>query len=370
MSVRSVSKNRGRAITFHKFLGIGFLAGGICAATLAADKTGDKPGEKPAAAQNRAEATAESVSQAVQNVFKLAQASVVKVEGVDSTTHTPVVGTGFFIDPDGLIYTCYTEGTEGFVVCYGDKKYPAKLLLGDPRSGMGILKIDARTPFLPIAKSGDLPAATPVLVAGYPMGQPLTPSLGVVASIDAGNTDGTFVTRHIRANVSVKPGQGGAPLLNLKGEVVGMVVSAGDGLGQSCYALPAGAVQKIRSDFDRFGEVRHGWIGLIVDKAEAPAGGSDVVISSMIEDSPAVKSGLKTGDIVLQIGSKKVTAHNDLFDASFFLTAGDEIPIIVLRNGQKITVKVTAAAEDEPPMRLPMNADTPASVGLPLQVPH
>ena len=355
MSVRSASSRTGRAgITFAKILAAGFLAGTSCTGTL---RAGDTLGE--------------SVAKAVEGVFKQAQSCVVKVEGMDARTHDVLAGTGFFVDPNGMLYTCYLVGgdTEGIVVSYGEKKYPAKRLLGDPRSGIAILKIDARTPFLPLAKAEDLAVATPVLVAGYPMNLPLTPSLGVVAGIDPGNKQGFFVTRHIRANVSVKPGLGGAPMLNLKGEIVGIVMSEVDASGAACYALPVDAIRKVQSDYDRFGDINHGWIGISVSRAATPAGGSSTVVSDLIDDTPATKSGLKQGDYVLQIGSKKIVMPEDVFEASFFLSAGDEVPITVLRDGGKIIVKVQAASEHQPPMAVPIDVAAPTpGIGLPFKM--
>jgi len=333
---------RGSALAFPKTLAIGFLAGGLSVGCcLAAD-----PGADPA----------ESVSQAIQQVFKQAESSVVKIEALDREDKSPLVGTGFFVDPNGMVYTAYTVGgdTQGIVISFGDKKYPATRLLGDPRSGIAILKIDAHTPFLRLAKDDDLAVNMPVLVIGYPMNLPLMPSLGLVAGLDSKNDDGYFVTKHIRANVAVKPGQPGSPMLNLKGEVVGIVIS--EDSGSSCYALPTEAVAKVRSDYERFGDIHHGWIGISVTGTDTLAGGSNVVVSRLIEDTPAAKSGLQTGDVVLQIGNKKISEPEDVLNASFFLTAGDEVPITVQRGDQKITVKVLAASEEQPPMRAPMNA--------------
>ena len=265
-----------------------------------------------------------------------------------------------------MIYTSYSVGgeTEAIVVSFGDKKFPAKRLLGDRRSGIAILKIEARTPFLPVSKSSELPVATPVLAIGYPKDLPLTPSLGVVAGLDSKNDEGYFLTRHIRANVAVQPGQGGSPMLNLKGEVVGIVVSEGDNAGTSCYALPMEAVQKVRSDYDRFDEIHHGWIGISVGRAETSAGGSNAVVSNLIDDTPAAKSGLKTGDFVLQIGDKKITVPEDVINASFFLTAGDEVPITVpaRRQRKNSPLKIQAVSETQP-HPAPLKAGDPAPHG-------
>src|SRR5947199_5426378 len=131
---------------------------------------------------------------------------------------------------------------------------------------MAILKTDVATPALPIAKSEELVVATPVVTIGYPLDLPETPNFGMVAGFDRKFLGRYFSTTHLRVNVPTQRGEAGAPLLNMKGEVVGILVSSIDN-GSACYALPIDAAEKIRSDFVRFGEVRHGWVGINVAEA-------------------------------------------------------------------------------------------------------
>src|ERR1700751_5417207 len=95
----------------------------------------------------------QSASQQVREIFSRAAKAVVKIHGVDE--HSEICGTGFFVDPTGTIYTAYTVGGEAgnFTVEFGGKRYPARQLLADIRSGTAMLKIDAATPALPIGKS-------------------------------------------------------------------------------------------------------------------------------------------------------------------------------------------------------------------------
>jgi serine protease Do len=352
MSVRSVSKTKRSRLCFSKILVASVLAGGAFLGCLhAADSD-----------------NGDSISQEVQKVFARSQNAVVKIEAVDEHGH--LCGSGFFIDPNGTIYTTYTVGGEShdIVVSQGETKYVATRLLGDPRSGIAILKVEAGTPFLPFAKAGDLTVATPVLSIGYPKDQPATPSLGVVAGLDARDHIGYFLTTHIRASLPVQRGQGGAPLLNLKGEVVGIIISGCDD-GTACYALPIDAAEKVRTDYVRFGEVHHGWIGINVVQSGTITGGSTVVVNSLLENTPAALSGLKNGDVLIQVGDKKIVAPEDVLNASFFLTAGDDVPLTVLRGGEKITVKVQPIPDD-PEVSLHAGAPTPPPVsgGIPLRM--
>src|SRR5437764_11678197 len=113
------------------------------------------------------EQSATAVSHQVKEIFEHAAKAVVKIHGVDE--HCEISGTGFFIDPTGTLYTAYTVGGEAgnFTIEFNGKKYPARQLLADIRSGTAMLKIDAATPALPIGKSEELGVASPVGAVGY-----------------------------------------------------------------------------------------------------------------------------------------------------------------------------------------------------------
>jgi serine protease Do len=287
------------------------------------------------------EESATAISHQVKDIFERAAKAVVKIHGVDE--HSEISGTGFFIDPTGTLYTAYTVGGEAgnFTIEFNGKKYPARQVLADIRSGTAMLKIDAATPALAIGKSEQLEVATPVVAIGYPLDLPETPNFGMVAGFDRKCLGRYFSTTHLRVNLPTQRGEAGAPLLNMKGEVVGIVVSSLEN-NSACYAVPIEAAEKIHGDFVRFGEARHGWVGINVSEAARPVEGSCAEMTQIMEGTPAANSGIKTGDILLQVGRKKVTQPEDVLDASFFITAGDTVPITVMRGSQKLTFDVRA----------------------------
>src|SRR6267154_2556448 len=287
------------------------------------------------------EQSATAISHQVRELFEQAAKAVVKIHGVDE--HSEICGTGFFVDPTGTLYTAYTVGGEAgrFTVEFNGKKYPARQLLADIRSGTALLKVDQTTPALAIGKSDELQVATPVVSIGYPLDLPKTPNFGLIGGFDRKCLGRYFSTIHLRANVPIQRGEAGAPLLNMKGEVVGIVVSGLES-NSACYAVPIEAAEKIRSDFVRFGEARHGWIGGNVSEAPEPVEGSRAEMTQIMEDTPAARAGIKRGDILLQVGLKKVAQPEDVLDASFFITAGDHVPITVMRGNQKLTFHVQA----------------------------
>ena len=287
------------------------------------------------------EQSATSISREVKDVFERASRAVVKIKAVDQ--HSEICGTGFFVDPTGTLYTSYTVGgeAENFTIEFEGKKYPAHQLIADVRSGMAMLKVDIVSPALPIGKTEQLEVATPVITIGYPLDLPKTPSFGMIAGFDRKYLGRYFSTTHLRVNLPTQRGQAGAPLLNLKGEVVGILVSSLEN-NSACYALPIEAAEKIRSDFVRFGEVRHGWIGATVSYAKDPAEGSRAEITEIISTTPATDSGMKPGDILLQVGRTIVDEPEDVLDASFFITAGDTLPLTVVRGTERLTFEVQA----------------------------
>ena len=289
------------------------------------------------------EQSASTISHQIREVFERAAKAVVKIHGVDE--HSEICGTGFFIDPTGTLYTAYTVGGEAgnFTVEFGGKKYAAHQLLADIRSGTAMLKVDETTPALPIGRSDELQVATPVVSIGYPLDLPKTPNFGMIAGFDRKCLGRYFSTIHLRVNAPTQRGEAGAPLLNMKGEVIGIVVSGLEN-NSACYAVPIEAAEKIRSDFVRFGEARHGWIGVNnVSPASHEVDGSRAMVTQVADDTPAARSGIKEGDVLLQLGQKKITDPEDIFDASFYITAGDVVPITVMRGNQKMTFDVQAA---------------------------
>ncbi|RYD83484.1 MAG: serine protease [Verrucomicrobiaceae bacterium] len=306
----------------------------------------------------------DTIEQGVQTLFQKCRSAVVRIEAMDSHGH--LSGTGFFVDPNGTLYTSWGVGGEArdFVVCTGDAKYMAKRLISDSRAGIAILKvdIDRPVPFLPIGSVQDLGVGSPIMTIGYPMDLPATPSFGMVGGFDIKHLGRFFGTKHIRANVAVQRGEGGAPLLNMKGEAVGILISSLD-QGSASFVLPIEAAEKVRRDYVRFGEVRTGWIGVIVGEAKAAEHGSVAEVQEVMPETPAQKAGLQTGDILLQLGSKAVTSPEDMLDASYFLSAGDSVPVKVAREGEAIELSIQPA--ENPNQRRPLLVPSMDSVGRP-----
>ncbi|MEI8311222.1 MAG: S1C family serine protease, partial [Verrucomicrobiota bacterium] len=275
------------------------------------------------------DSVAEQLSSQVHKIFDEKRDAVVKVRATDALGIR--FGSGFFADPAGTIYTHagIVLKAQDVVVIFKGKELPARVLVADERSGIAILKVDASTPFISAGDSKKAEIATPVMMIGYPEDLEACPSFGIVAGLDRKYLGQYFSTTHFRANLPVQRGQGGAPILNMKGESIGILIGRIDG-GAACHILPMHAAEKVRMDLARFGELRPGWVGVEVEDAKEPAGGSTAKVSALDPATPASQSGLQPGDILLSVGGSAIGTSEDVLDASYFLTAGDNADIEVM----------------------------------------
>ncbi len=317
----------------------------LCAALAGAvqvSPAGANPAGPPQATVLGEEAMGDAIEATVARVFNGSSNAVVRVESGDELGK--VAGTGFFIDTTGHLYTLSSVVGDGLgiSVTHNGQSMPAQLLAKDPRSGIALLKVDqaGTTPFLNKGDCRELEVASPLVLVGFPFDHEVTPSFGVIGGFDRQSKGKFFTTTHIRANVPVQRGQAGSPALNLDGEVVGVLVS-GFEEGAGCYVLPIRAAEKVRADYTRFGEVRHGWAGVTVQEIPVAVEGSRMAID-MVDPSGPAAAQFRPGDIVLQVGDIAIREPEDALDASFFLTAGDAVDVKVSRNGEVLTLPFVA----------------------------
>ena len=314
------------------------LAGAALVGTAGADPAGPLP-----LREVDDSTVADAIQSTVAEVFNSAVPSVVRVESDDELGK--VSGTGFFADATGTIYTLASVVGDGLSISVtrGDQRWPAKLLAKDPRSGIALIKVDeaGATSFLEKGDCSEVKASSPLVVVGFPFDHDVSPSFGIVGGLDRKSQGKFFTTTHIRANIPVQRGQGGSPVLNLDGQVVGVLVSGLES-GAGCFVLPIRAAEKVRQDVVRFGDVRHGWAGVTVHEMPVAVQGSHLMID-MVDPSGPASSQFRSGDVVLQVGDIVIREPEDALDASFFLTAGEPVAVRVARGEETLDLQLTPA---------------------------
>ena len=281
-------------------------------------------------------------------LFDKAKPAVVQIRSGDKGFI--LAGTGFFIDDQGTVLTSSTilgDNSSARVVING-AEMDAKILGNDPRSGLAMLRVPyGASPSLPLAHSSRLQSGDGVVTVGYPLNLPVAPSQGPVSGFDASyltRLEGAispkgsvaaverFATTHIHANVAISPGQVGGPLLNSRGEVVGLVATSPDA-GRSIYALPIEAMTKIIADFNQFGRAKHGWVGVnVMEVPDTQHDGRTVRVVQVVPGTPASESGIHAGDTVMRIDTREIYRPSDVLDASFFSQVGANMNVVVRRD--------------------------------------
>jgi len=288
----------------------------------------------------------EVLTKALDDVFSQTRGAVVRVIGSDR--HGRLMGTGFFVDAMGTLLTTHAVVGDAeevrVIVPPNTRSTPARVLASDPRSGVAVVRVETNAsanPFLLSGKSSALAKGTPILSLGYSSERDISRSLGLVENFDRKNNGAFLHTTHIRVVLPVQRGCSGAPLLNFNGKVVGMLVSGADGV---CHVLPIEAANKIIADVTRYGEPRPGWVGVTVETS--PDG--TVIVESTEKDSPAREADIRSGDKLLAVGDRIITAMDDMIDAAFFLSDGDRIALRVVREDKELNILVTVGKRPTP----------------------
>jgi serine protease Do len=275
----------------------------------------------------------QSIGEEVNTLFEKSKAAVVKVQSGDGSI--TLSGTGFFIDDKGTVLTSSTvigDNTSARVEVNG-VEMAARIVGNDPRSGVALLQIaDEGSPSLALGESTDLKTGFAVVAIGYPLNLPVAPSEGIVSGFDVRYLNQFFATTHIHATVPISPGQVGGPLLNTRGEVIGLVGPSPDD-GRSIYALPVEAIAKVMADFNQCGHACYGWVGVNVrEVADTAHDGRTVRVVQAVPGTPASESGILPGDTVMRIDSREVYRPADVLDASFFSHVGASMNVVVRRS--------------------------------------
>ena len=275
------------------------------------------------------------------------------------TVETASAGSGFIISPDGYIVTNYhvvKGATSVKVTLYSGDTYDATVIGGDSDYDVAVIKINASgLPAVTLGNSADVNVGDTVLAIGNPLGElTFSMSQGIVSCCDrAINVDGTPFNM-IQVDASINPGNSGGPLVNLYGEVVGIVSAkyssysntTVEGLG---FAIPISDVQAIITDIIENGQVT-GKAYLAIKAGtmtEQMAAQYDIDITEGVfvysteSGGAGEKAGLQLGDVITKLNDTAITSMTDLTMAKKSYKAGDTVTLTVYRSGEYITLDLT-----------------------------
>jgi len=298
--------------------------------------------------------------------------SVVSINTSSVTTNAfgqPVeaasAGSGFIITADGYIVTNHhvvKGATAVNVTLYNGQEYPATVVGGDSDYDVAVLKIEAEgLQTVTLGRSSELNVGDTILAIGNPLGElTFSMSKGIVSCCDrAINVDGTPF-KMIQVDCSINPGNSGGALVNLYGEVVGIVSAkyssyastTVEGLG---FAIPMDDVQTIITDIMENGQVTNKAYMAITAGTMTESMAAQyridvtkgVFVFSTVAGGAGEKAGLKLGDVITKLNDTDITSMEDLAAAKKNFKAGDTVTLTVYRDGEYITTELTFDAQPE-----------------------
>jgi len=283
-------------------------------------------------------------------------------------------GSGVVIDAArGLVLTNdhVIQGASRVVVVLGDgRERPAKQAWRDPKSDLALLNVDPAG--LVQADWGDsdgLDTGDWVLAVGQPFGLSGTVTAGIVS----GKARGIGMALYedlIQTDAAINPGNSGGPLVNLRGEVVGIntaIKTSGGGYEGVGFAVPSSRARRVAADLAEFGRVRRAYLGVTIRPvdpvtAERLANPGAAMVTGVVSPSPAADSGLRPGDVILQVNGKVAGGPGPLQAAIEIARVGEPLPLVVDRAGQVFNVEVRPEVQ---PDRYGLPGAAPAIVGRP-----
>jgi len=274
------------------------------------------------------------------------------------------LGSGFILSKDGYIMTNHhvVDGADEIIVRLSDKReLPAEIIGSDEFSDIALLKVEAKNlPVVEIGNSSELRVGEWVLAIGSPFGFDHSATAGIVSAKGRNLPRASYVP-FIQTDVAINPGNSGGPLFNLDGEVIGInsqIYSRTGGFMGLSFAIPVEVAMDVVEQLKDKGSVSRGWLGVYIQEItyelaqsfnlDKPVG---ALVSQVIENSPAEKSNVHAGDVILSFNGQDIRDSSDLPPLVGRVPVGSKAKLIVLRDGKRKTLDVVIEelpSEDKP----------------------
>ena len=273
------------------------------------------------------------------------------------------LGSGFIVDPTGYIVTnnhVVGDAEKVTVTFADDSQHPAKIIGKDQKSDLALLKIEAPKP-LPFVKFGDSDQAKVgdwVIAVGNPFGLGGTVTKGIVSARGRPIADSNYVD-FLQIDASINRGNSGGPTFNMGGEVIGIntaIFSPNGGSVGIGFAIPSNSAKTVIEQLKSVGHVDRGWLGVQIQEVTPEIASSlgldqnhptGALVSSVSDDSPAAKAGVKVGDVIEKFSGKMVEKMRDLPRVVAETPIGTKVELGVFRKGEHVSLTTTIEKLDD-----------------------
>jgi len=265
------------------------------------------------------------------------------------------LGSGVIVSSDGYILTNdhVISGATEIIVSLADKReLKAKVVGSDPKTDIAVLKVEEKNlPTLPLGDSSKVEVGDIVLAMGNPFGIGQTVTMGIVSATGRGGLGIETYEDFIQTDAAINPGNSGGPLVNMRGEVIGIntaIISRSGGYQGIGFAVPINMAREVMEQIIKKGRVVRGWLGVTIQPVTSQVAqalglkeAKGALVADVQKDSPADKAGLKTGDIIQAVNNKEIEDSRDLQLTIARMAPGTTVTLKVLRDGKPITVTAT-----------------------------
>ncbi|MGD0264848.1 MAG: Do family serine endopeptidase [Candidatus Methylomirabilota bacterium] len=273
-------------------------------------------------------------------------------EGMPRQRRQTSLGSGLIIDKSGLILTNnhVIKDADEITVKFANNKEAKGTIVGtDPKTDLAVIRVSTTEdlPVVVLGNSDALHVGEWAIAIGNPFGLDHTLTVGVISATGRSEVGIAAYENFIQTDASINPGNSGGPLLNIRGEVIGIntaIVASGHGIG---FAIPVNMARKVMEDLVKKGKVTRGWLGvgiqsLTPELAKSFGVGADegILVNQVMPKSPAEAAGLKTGDLILSLDGKPVKDPRELQRLIGDAEIGKSIEFTILRDKARQTVKV------------------------------
>lgn len=272
------------------------------------------------------------------------------------------LGSGFIISADGYVMTNHhviKDASEILVRLSDRRELVAEVVGSDPRSDIALLRIDAKDlPVVAIGNSDELKVGEWVLAIGSPFGFDHSVTAGIVSAKGRALPRENYVP-FIQTDVAINPGNSGGPLFDLEGNVVGInsqIYSRTGGFMGLSFAIPIDMAMQVVKQLKDSGHVSRGWLGVLIQDVTrelAESFGMDkprgALVARVLPDSPALKAGIKVGDIITRFAGKNVPRSSNLPPLVGVSPVGEKVQVEILRDGKlkMLSVELGELPEEE-----------------------
>lgn len=280
------------------------------------------------------------------------------------------LGSGFVISEDGYIVTNnhVIQGADEIEIeFFSRSRLPAKVIGTDPTTDIALLKVesDEPLPFVSFGNSDMMRVGDWVMAMGNPLGQGFSVSAGIVSARNR-ELSGSY-DDYIQTDAAINQGNSGGPLFNMDGEVIGVNTAILSPTGGSIgigFSMASNVVIDVVAQLREFGETRRGWLGVRIqnvsdDVAEAIGleEAKGALVTEVFDEGPSKEAGIEQGDVIISFDGTEVGDTRELVRKVGATAVGKEVPVVVFRDGQTQTLRITLGRREDAENTTPVVAE-------------